>query len=178
MQFTDNGNFALIRTYDSGNNKTYVTVIDNETGDVVDAPIEMDGEFLDFDNGTFQTVGTRVYVQTVEDDSNTSKLAIIDTATGTMVTRFSIPSSRGIAQNNVAQTASSGGNLVSVTLDDNTSETLVSVINSQSGVAVGAEPVIISGRPSIITVDEAHDRIYVPVNSDDSLQATVHFVSL
>ena len=47
-----------------------------------------------------------------------------------MVTQSPI-SSRGIAQNNVAQTASSGGNLVFVTLDDNTSETLVSVINSK-----------------------------------------------
>ena len=74
MQFTDNGDFALIRTYDPVNNKTYVTVVDNETGEVVDTPIEIDGEFLDFDNGQFPTVGNRVYVQTVDYDSNTRNL--------------------------------------------------------------------------------------------------------
>ena len=53
MQFVGtNGKFALVRTYDSANNKTYVTVIDNGTGTVVDAPIEMNGDAQDFnDNG-------------------------------------------------------------------------------------------------------------------------------
>ena len=54
----------MIRTYDSATNKTYVTVIDNETGAVVDAPIEMDGDGQYFNNGKFQVVGNRAYLQT------------------------------------------------------------------------------------------------------------------
>ena len=178
VQFTTNGKFALIRTYDSGSQKTYVTVVNNETGEVVDAPIEMDGDGLYFNGGKFQVVGNDAYLLTssFEDPTTPAQLAIIDTDSGELVTQEPISSSGYMATESLQITTD--GKVVLATYDPGADETIISVIDSETGDYVGTGPEAFTGRlGSTMTLDETNHRIFVPIADDATGSSTVYFVS-
>ena len=144
------GIYALIRLSTPGNNKMYITVVDTQTGAVVDTPIEMNGEFIDFNNGKLQVVENRVYVQTIDYDANTSELAIIDTTTGMIGDPVTNLLSRHLPKVTRVRRQAAAANLVFITHDYDTSETIVTVLRSRNRCFIGAEPAIISGLPSTL----------------------------
>ena len=177
-QFTDNGKFALIRTYDPSSDTTYVTVVNNETGEVVDAPIEMAGDGQYFNNGRFQIVGNRAYVETMTLDpqSPSTQLAIINTDTGELVTAEPLSSSGYMVSEQLSTT--SDGRVLFATYDPVANATVVSLINSETGVYVGTGNEAVDGRLGAnITLDEANSRIFVPTVDDAAGTSAVHFVS-